>query len=184
MIAFIDDHREAYGVEPICKVLPIAPSTYRAHAAKRADPAKLSARAKQDAIRKIEIRRVLAENFDVYGVRKVWRQLRREGEDIARCTVERLMRSMGLQGVIRGKPVKTTIGDKAAPCPLDHVNRPVPGAQAERALGLGLHLCRDLDRLRLRRVRDRRLRPAHRGLAGITDRTCKLRSRCVGTGPA
>ena len=123
MIAFIDDHGEAYGVEPICKVLPIAPSTYRAHAAKRADPAKLSARAKQDAIRKIKIRRVFAENFDVYGVRKVWRQLRREGEDIARCTVERLMRSMGLQGVIRGKPVKTTIGDKAAPCPLDHVNR-------------------------------------------------------------
>ena len=98
------------------KVLPIAPSTYRAHAAKRADPAKLSARAKQDAIRKIKIRRVFAENFDVYGVRKVWRQLRREGEDIARCTVERLMRSMGLQGVIRGKPVKTTISDKAAPC--------------------------------------------------------------------
>jgi putative transposase len=95
MIAFIDDHRGAYGVEPICKVLPIAPSTYRAHAAKWADPAKLSARAKQDAIRKIEIRRVFAENFDVYGVRKVWRQLRREGEDIARCTVERLMRSMG-----------------------------------------------------------------------------------------
>jgi transposase InsO family protein len=123
MIAFIDDHREAYGVEPICKVLPIAPSTYRAHAAKRADPAKLSAQAQQNAIRKIEIRRVFAENFDVYGVRKVWRQLRREGEDIARCTVERLMRSMGLQGVIRGKPVKTTIGDKAAPCPLDHVNR-------------------------------------------------------------
>jgi putative transposase len=74
-------------------------------------------------IRKIEIRRVFAENFDVYGVRKVWRQLRRKGEDIARCTVERLMRSMGLQGVIRGKPVKTTISDKAAPCPLDHVNR-------------------------------------------------------------
>ncbi len=123
MIAFIDDHRGAYGVEPICQVLPIAPSTYRAHAAKRADPAKLSARAKQDAIRKIEIRRVFAENFDVYGVRKVWRQLRREGEDIARCTVERLMRSMGLQGVIRGKPVKTTISDKAAPCPLDHVSR-------------------------------------------------------------
>jgi transposase InsO family protein len=123
MIAFIDDHRRTYGVEPICKVLPIAPSTYRAHAAKRANPAKLSARAKRDAIRKIEIRRVFAENFDVYGVRKVWRQLRREGEDIARCAVERLMRSMGLQGVIRGKPVKTTISDKAAPCPLDHVNR-------------------------------------------------------------
>ena len=123
MIAFIDDHREAYGVEAICKVLPIAPSTYRAHAAKRADPAKLSPRAKQDAIRKIEIRRVFAENVDVCGVRKVWRQLRREGEDIARCTVERRMRSMGLQGVIRGKPVKTTIGDTAAPCPLDYVKR-------------------------------------------------------------
>ena len=81
---------------------------------------------------KIEIRRVFAGNFDVYGVRKVWRQLRREGEDIARCTVERLMRSMGLQGVIRGKPVKTTISDKAAPCPLDHVNRQfrAPGPNA------------------------------------------------------
>ena len=129
MIAFIDDHRRAYGVEPICKVLPIAPSTYRAHAAKRADPAKLSARAKQDAIRKIKIRRVFAQNFDVYGVRKVWRQLRREGEDIARCTVERLMRSMGLQGVIRGKGVRTTVSDKAAPCPQDKVNRQF---QAER----------------------------------------------------
>ena len=140
MIAFIDDHRGGYGVEPICKVLPVAPSTYRAHAAKRADRAKLSARAKQDAIRKIKIRRVFAENFDVYGVRKVWRQLRREGEDIARCTVERLMRSMGLQGVIRGKPVKTTISDKAAPCPMDHVNRqfraPMSnGAQTEPRIG-------------------------------------------------
>jgi putative transposase len=123
MIVFIDDHREAFGVEPICKVLPIAPSTYHAHAAKRADPARRSARAKQDAIRETEIRRVFAENFEVYGVRKVWRQLRREGTDIARCTVERLMRRMGLRGVIRGKPVRTTIGDKAAPCPLDHVHR-------------------------------------------------------------
>jgi putative transposase len=123
MIAFIDDHREAYGVEPICKVLPIAPSTYREHAARRADPAKLSARAKQDVSLKMEIRRVFAENFEVYGVRKVWRQLRREGFDIARCTVERLMRNMDIRGVIRGKPVKTTISDKAAPCPLDHVKR-------------------------------------------------------------
>ena len=123
MIAFIDDHREAHGVEPICKVLPIAPSTYHEHAAKRADPAKLSPRAKRDMSLKLEIRRVFAANFEVYGVRKVWRQLRREGFDIARCTVERLMRSMGLRGVIRGKPVKTTVSDKAAPCPLDHVKR-------------------------------------------------------------
>ncbi|MGY0575773.1 IS3 family transposase [Bradyrhizobium sp. RDM12] len=123
MIAFIDDHRGAHGVEPICKVLPIAPSTYHAHVAKRRDPAKLSARARQDVRLKIEVRRVFDENFSVYGVRKVWRQLKREGFDVARCTVSRLMRDMGLQGVIRGKPVKTTISDKAAPCPLDHVNR-------------------------------------------------------------
>src|SRR3981189_1265132 len=123
MIAFIDDHREVHGVEPICKVLPIAPSTYHAHAARRADPEKLSARARRDMALKPEIARVFAENFEVYGVRKVWRQLQRESFDVARCTVERLMRGMALQGVIRGKPVRTTISDKAAPCPLDHVNR-------------------------------------------------------------
>ncbi|VFU08875.1 transposase (fragment) [Methylocella tundrae] len=123
MIAFIDDQREAHGVEPICKVLPIAPSTYQAHVATRADPAKLSARARGDLVLKPEIARVFAENFEVYGVRKVWRQLSREGFSVARCTVGRLMRNMGLQGVIRGKPVKTTVQDKAAPCPLDRVNR-------------------------------------------------------------
>jgi transposase InsO family protein len=123
MIAFIDDHREVHGVEPICKVLPIAPSTYHAHVAKRADPKKLSKRAKQDLALTPEIARVFAENFEVYGVRKVWRQLQRESFDVARCTVERLMRGIGLRGVIRGKPVRTTISDKAAPCPLDHVNR-------------------------------------------------------------
>ena len=123
MIAFVDDHRQAYGVEPICKILPIAPLTYHAHVAKRADPAKLSARAKRDMALKAEIKRVFAENFEVYGARKVWRQLRREGNDIARCTVERLMRQMGLRGVIRGKPVRTTVSDKAVPCPLDRVNR-------------------------------------------------------------
>jgi transposase InsO family protein len=123
MIAFIDDHRQVYGVEPICKVLPIAPSTYHAHVAKQADPAKLSARARRDMELKPEIARVFAENFEVYGVRKVWRQMVRERFDVARCTVERLMRGMGLAGVIRGKPVRTTVQDKAAPCPLDHVNR-------------------------------------------------------------
>ena len=123
MIAFIDDHRQAYGVEPICKVLPIAPSTYHAHIAKRTDPAKLSARTRRDMALKPEIARIFAENFKVYGVRKVWRQMAREGFDVARCTVERLMADLGLQGVIRGKPVRTTVQDKAAPCPLDHVNR-------------------------------------------------------------
>ena len=123
MIAFIDDHRRAYGVEPICKVLPIAPSTYHDHVAKRVDPTKLSARAKRDRALRPEIRRVFKENFEVYGARKVWRQLGREGIPVARCTVERLMADLGLQGAIRGKPVRTTISDKAAPCPLDHVNR-------------------------------------------------------------
>ena len=123
MIAFVDAHRGAYGVEPICKVLPIAPSTYHTHAARRTDPSRLPARAKRDAGLMPEIARVFEENFQVYGVRKVWRQLRREGRDVARCTVGRLMRTMGLQGVVRGKPVRTTISDKAAPCPLDHVNR-------------------------------------------------------------
>jgi len=123
MIAFIDDHRGEHGVEPICAVLPIAPSTYHSHAARRADPSLLPRRATRDAGLMPLIARVFEENFEVYGVRKVWRQLQREGQEVARCTIERLMQSMGLQGVIRGKPVKTTISDKAAPCPLDHVNR-------------------------------------------------------------
>ncbi|MGB5077515.1 MAG: IS3 family transposase [Sphingorhabdus sp.] len=123
MITFIDDNRGIYGVEPICKVLPIAPSTYHKHVAQQRDPGRLSARARRDKDLKPEVARVFAENFAVYGVRKVWRQMTREGFSVARCTVERLMRDMGLAGVIRGKPVRTTHSDKAAPCPLDHVNR-------------------------------------------------------------
>jgi transposase InsO family protein len=123
MIRFIDEYRSAYGVEPICKVLPIAPSTYHEHAARRRDPGKRPARAVGDAALKPEIQRVFDENFGVYGQNKVWRQLRREGHDVARCTVARLMREMALQGVIRGKRVRTTVADKAAACPLDHVNR-------------------------------------------------------------
>jgi hypothetical protein len=123
MISFIDEHRSALGVEPICRLLPIAPSTYYEVIAKRNDVERLSARARSDIAMKIEIRRVFNENFQVYGVRKVWRQLRREGYDIARCTVARLMKGTGLQGVIRGKPVKTTVANKTAPCPLDRVNR-------------------------------------------------------------
>lgn len=123
MIAFIDDHRGSYGVEPICRVLPIAPSTYHEQVAQRRDPMRRSVRARRDMALKPDIARVFAENFEVYGVRKVWRQMKREGFDIARGTVERLMKEMGLQGVIRGKPVRTTLSNKAAPCPLDHVNR-------------------------------------------------------------
>ena len=123
MTAFIDDHRDAYGVEPICRVLPIAPSTYDTHAARRAEPDKLPARAKRDAALMVEIRRVYEANFRVYGVRKVWRQLAREGIAVARCTVARLMRAMSLAGVVRGKTVRTTVPNPAAACPLDRVNR-------------------------------------------------------------
>jgi transposase InsO family protein len=123
MIAFIDDHRAAYGVEPICRMLRIAPSTYHARAAVRANPAKGSVRSRRDGELRAEIRRVHQVNFGVYGVRKVWHQLRREGIPAARCTVARLMRQMGLQGVVRGKAIRTTVPGKAAPCPADKVNR-------------------------------------------------------------
>ncbi len=123
MVGFIDAHRGTHGVEPICSLLPIAPSTYYDHLAKRSDPARLSDRARRDAALQPEIRRVFEANYQVYGVRKVWRQLRREGFEVARCTVGRLMKIMGIQGVIRGKPHRTTIQDKKQPCPLDKVNR-------------------------------------------------------------
>ncbi len=123
MIAFIDDHREVYGVEPICKLLPIAPSTYHVHAARRADPSKAPARVQRDQVLSEQIRRVHEANFGVYGGRKVWRQLGREGVAVGRCTVVRLMRQMDLRGVSRGKEVRTTIPDRATPCPADKVNR-------------------------------------------------------------
>src|SRR6059058_5954388 len=123
MIAFVDDHHAAHGVEPICRVLRIAPSTYYAYAAKRADPGKLSARASRDVALQADIRRVWDANFQVYGVRKVWRQLQREAIAAPRCQVARLMKHMGLAGAVRAKTVKTTHSDKSAPCPLDRVNR-------------------------------------------------------------
>jgi transposase InsO family protein len=123
MISFVDAYRDKHGVEPICRVIKIAPSTYHAYAHRRAHPQAAPARVQRDATLKPEIERVFNENFGVYGARKVWRQLLREGFDVARCTVERLMKVMGLQGVVRGKRVRTTVPDKSTPCPLDHVNR-------------------------------------------------------------
>jgi putative transposase len=123
MIAFIDDHRGVHGVEPICRVLPIAPSTYYARVAERADPAKASARVRQDLMLTEQIRRVHEANFEVYGARKVWRQLGREGIAVARRTVERLTRRIGLRGAVRGRETRTTIADKATPRPADKVNR-------------------------------------------------------------
>jgi transposase InsO family protein len=123
VIAFMEAHVGDFGVEPICRVLQIAPSTWHEHARRKADPSRLPARARRDAELSVQIRRVFFENFGVYGVRKVWRQLIREGIGVARCTVARLMKALNLQGVVRGRRRKTTVSDKAAPCPLDKVNR-------------------------------------------------------------
>jgi putative transposase len=120
---FIDGHRERFGVEPICKVLQVAPSAYRRAVARRRDPALHCARARHDEVLEGHIERVWQANLRVYGARKVWRQLQREGIEVARCMVERLMRAKGLRGAMRGKTVRTTRADPAAPCPLDRVNR-------------------------------------------------------------
>ncbi len=124
MTAFIDEHRDSHGVEPICAVLPIAPSTY--HEAKRQerDPDRRSARARRDDQLRPEIQRVYDDNYRVYGVRKVWRQLNREGIAVAKCTVRRLMRQMGLWGAARGKAfTTTTTGDQSLARPADLVDR-------------------------------------------------------------
>ena len=123
MKPFVDQHRERFGVEPICKALQIAPSGYWREAARLRDPALRPARQQRDAVLVPEIERVWHNNMRVYGADKVWQQLRRERFAVARCTVERLMRLRGLRGVIRGKNVRTTVPDAKAACPLDHVNR-------------------------------------------------------------
>ena len=121
--AFVDEHRDQFGVEPICSALQFAPSAYRRHAARQRDPSLISQRAQRDAELKPQIQRVWDSNMQVYGADKVWKQLNREGVRVARCTIERLMGSMGLHGVTRGKVVRTTVPDANAPCPLDRVNR-------------------------------------------------------------
>lgn len=123
MIAFIDDHRCVHGVGPICRVLGIAPSTYYGFKSVERDPGLASDRARQDRLDMVAIKGAFDGSRGRYGARKVWHQLRRSGHDIARCTVERLMKAMELQGVVRGKKVITTNPDTAQPCPDDKVNR-------------------------------------------------------------
>jgi len=123
MIAFIEDHRSVFGVGSICKLLPIAPSTFYARKAIDSDPQRASERAKSDAIDRDKIQEAFDDSGKRYGARKIWHQLRRSKHNIARCTVERLMKAMGLQGVVRGKQVITTNPDTAQPCPDDKVNR-------------------------------------------------------------
>ena len=123
MVTFIDDHRDQYGVESICSMLPIAPSTYYEHEARRKNPELLPARAKRDAEIRTLIDRVWREQQEVYGVRKVWKQMKREGIDVARCTVARLMRDLGLRGAVHGKTIRTTSPDTSASRPPDLVDR-------------------------------------------------------------
>ncbi len=124
MVDFIEDHRDAYGVESICRVLPIAPATYYEERRRRREPDRRPARQKREEVLRREIRRVWEENFGVYGARKLWRQLEREGIGVARCTVERLMREMGLTGAVRGRKYKvTTVAGEAEKRPADLVER-------------------------------------------------------------
>nr|WP_157190161.1 IS3 family transposase [Novosphingobium sp. Rr 2-17] len=123
MMSFIDTHREDLGIEPICRELAIAPSSYHEHARRLANPGRRPARARQDDEMMEQIKRVHEASSGLYGVRKVWRQLLRDGVAVARCTVERLMAAMGLVGVRRGKTTVTTVSNPKAPCPLDKVNR-------------------------------------------------------------
>ena len=132
MPSFIDEQPETYGVESICSALPIAPSTYYEQKARQADPSRLPKRTQRDAVLCKEIDRGWHENRRVYGARKVWKQLRREEIEVARCTVERLMRKLGLQGVVRGRKPKTTIPDDAAARPVDLVRRDFTATRPNR----------------------------------------------------
>ena len=156
MKAFIDKHRDAFGVEPFCKVLRVAPSAYRRHAALLRQPHRRCTRAKRDEMLMPQVQRVWQANMQVYGADKVWRQLTREGPAVARCTVERLMRRMGLRGVMRGKVVRTTISDAKAPCPW--TGQPaVPCREAQPAVGQRLHLRPHVAGLVVRGLRHRRV---------------------------
>ena len=166
MVAFVDQHRDVSGVESICAVLPIAPSTYCRHKAQQRDPSRRSARAHRDDVLRVEIQCVWDEHHQVYGPRKVWRQLRRDGHRVAHCTVGRLMRAMGLQGAARGRAwVITTQANSSADRPLDLVDRHFTATQPNQLWIADFNLCRDLAWLCLCRVRHRRLRSAYRRLA-------------------
>jgi len=122
-VSFIDAHRGAHGLEPICEGLPIAPSTYYEQKARQADPERLPPRLKRDQALVPEVHRVYEENFGVYGARKLWRQLGREGSVVARCSVERLIRSLGLRGVVRGRRCRTRMPEESTALALERVNR-------------------------------------------------------------
>ena len=185
MVKFIDDHRGAHGVEPICEMLPIAPATYYEHLAKRADPARLSDRAKSDEAIRPEIERVFNTNWRVDGVRKIWRQLRREGFDVARCTVSGPAdEEHGYSGLYPRQAAEDDGSGQEAGVPAGQGEPPVPGASAQHVVGVGVHLRRFLERVRLCCICHRRLCPTHRRLARQHLPSCRVRSRCPSNRPS
>src|SRR5450830_82445 len=162
MTGFIAVHRGRFGVEPICRVMELPPSTY--WAARSRPP---SDRSLRDEFLKPEIRRVHKENYGVYGAHKLWKQLHREGIRVARCSVARLMRALGLRGMRRGKTCRTTVPDEAAVRPADLVCRRFAAARPDQLSRRGLHLRADLGGLLLRRLRDRRVQPDDRRLVAV-----------------
>ena len=175
----VDAHRDEFGVEPICRALGIAPSTYYAVKASQASP---SARAVRDDDLAQRIREVHEKNLGVYGVRKVWWQLQREDVKVARCTVERLMAREGLKGAVRGKKRRTTIpGGQSERAP-DLVDRDFKASAPNRLVGLGLHVCAGVVWDGVCRVHDRRVLPPHRRLEGRHDDENTARARHLGDG--
>jgi transposase InsO family protein len=166
MMDFIEESREAFGVESICKALQFASSTYYDRRAIVRDPERASRRAKSDAAMSLRIDGAWEDNRKLYGARKIWHVLRRDGQDVARCTVERLMRALGIRGVVRGKRVVTTNPDTSLPCPDDKVNRIFKADRPNKLWGRSLwrhwsepngrrlHLCADLVGDSLRSLRD------------------------------
>ena len=183
MYGIVDEHRAAHGVEPICAVLQIAPSAYRRHAARRQGHAPFSAREQRDAALMPVVEQVWNANLQVYGADKVWKQMNRDGVEVARCTVERLMRRLGLRGVRRGKVVRTTISDHKAPCPLDKVNRQFRANRPNQLWVSDLRVRLDLARLAVRGLRHRCLRPPRRRLVRQQFDANRLRSGCSRAGP-
>ena len=182
MVQFIDDHRDVFGVEPICAVLPITPSTYHRHRHQRTHPTHRSARAQRDDQLRVEIQRVYDAHQQVYGPRKVWKQLRRDGIRVARCTVARLMRAMGLAGAVRGRAWITTTHAGEGGRPVDLVDRQFVATRPNQLWVSDFTYVATWSGLRLRRVRHRRVCATHCGLAGVGLHAHGLRAGCVGAG--
>jgi transposase InsO family protein len=194
MMDFIEESRETLGVEPICKALQFAPSTYYERRAIARDPERASLRAKSDAALSLKIDGAWADNRKLYGARKIWHVLRRDGEVVARCTVERLMRRLGIKGVVRGRRVITTNPDTSQPCPDDKVNRLFKADRPNKLWGRSLwrhwsepngrrlYLCAHMVRNGLRCLRDRRLCKADRRLANLDIHEDTVCARRAGAG--